>query len=91
MKEGGPATRDRLTFIFRLCTSRRPTSRELSLLHAEYNDRLEEFQNTPQSATAYLNGGGVRKADASLDPAQLAAFAAVSSLILNLDESISKS
>ena len=91
MKEGGTETRDRLAYAFRLSTSRRATGRELSILHAEFNDRLEEFKQSPDSAKAYLTGGGARKVDANLDSAQLAAFAAVSSLILNLDESISKS
>ncbi len=60
-------------------------------LHVEFNIRLEEFKASPEATTAYLDGGGVRKPDPDLDQAELAAFAALCSLILNLDESISKS
>ncbi len=91
MKEGGAETRDRLGLAFRLATSRSPSRRELAILHTEFNDRLEEFQRQPDTARAYLAGGGAHKPDPQLDPAELAAYAAVSSLILNLDESISKS
>ncbi len=91
MKEGGASTQERLAFSFRLSTSRRPSQRELTILHSEFNDRLEEFKSKPDEAKAYLAGGGERKPDPALDPAELAAYAAISSLILNLDESISKS
>jgi len=91
MNEGGATTRERLTYVFRLCTSRRATKRELSILHAEFNDRLEEFKNEPERAKSYLAGGGQMKPDPTLDQTELAAYAAVSSLIFNLDESISKS
>ena len=51
----------------------------------------KEFENDLPRAKAFLAGGGSLKAAPDLDPAQLAAYAAVASLILNLDESISKS
>ena len=91
MKEGGADIHTRLAFAFRLSTSRPPSPAELSILHAEFKNRLEEFKANPGATTAYLNGGGARKPDPALDSAELAAFAALCSLILNLDESLSKS
>ena len=91
MKEGGDTPEKRLSFAFRLATSRAPTKAELTILLAEYSDRLREFQDTPERTRDYLTGIGTHKADPSLDPAQLAAFTATCSLILNLDEAISKS
>ena len=91
MKEGGESTESRLTYAFRLSTSRAATAPELTILVAEFKDRLSEFKKDPARAKDYLAGGGALKADPNLDPAQLAAYAAVASLILNLDESISKS
>ena len=91
MKEDGADIRTRLSSAFRLSTSRLPSPAELSILHAEFKNRLEEFEANPGATTAYLNGGGARKPDPALDQAELAAFAALCSLILNLDESISKS
>ncbi len=91
MKENGTDIRTRLSSAFRLSTSRLPSPAELSILHAEFKNRLKEFKANPEATTAYLNGGGARKPDPALDQAELAAFAALCSLILNLDESISKS
>jgi hypothetical protein len=91
MKEGGKSVESRLAFAFRLSTSRAASATELAILVAEFKDRLGEFQKDAGRTKAYLAGGGTLKADSDLDPTQLAAYAAVSSLILNLDESISKS
>ena len=76
---------------FRLSTSRHFHSPELEILRQEYVDRLQEFQANPEAAAKYVAGGGDRKPLKDLAPAELAAFAAVASLILNLDESLSAS
>ncbi len=91
MKEGGTLVESRLRYAFRLSTSRAATTEELSVLVAEFNDRLREFRTDAGTAKAYLAGGGAFKPDPELDAAELAAYSAVVSLILNLDESISKS
>ena len=91
MKEGGKSVESRLAYAFRLSTSRAATASERAILVAEFKDRLGEFEKDLPRAKAYLAGGGTLKAAPDLDPAQLAAYSAVASLILNLDESISKS
>ncbi|MDA7605421.1 DUF1553 domain-containing protein [Verrucomicrobiales bacterium] len=91
IREGGKSAEERIAFAFRLATSRKVTGKELRILLAEYSDRLAEFQSNKESAKAYLSGGGERQAPADIESAELAATAAVMSLILNLDESISKS
>jgi len=91
LREGGDSPEERLAYAFRLVTSRRSTERELSILLQEYDDRLGEFQADVDAAKSYLAGGGARKAADNLDAAELAAYAAVCSLIMNLDESISSS
>ena len=90
-REGGESAEDRLGYAFRLSTSRRATPGELKVLLAEYRERLNEFRDNPDAANAYIAGGGASPADSGITPQQLAAYAAVVSLILNLDESISKS
>jgi hypothetical protein len=90
IREGGGATADRIDYAFRLATSRRATHVEREILLAEFQDRLREFVATPELAKQYLAGGGQRPAPDDLEPSELAAYAAVSSLILNLDESMSK-
>lgn len=91
IREGGKSAAERIAFAFRLATSRKVKEKELRILLAEYSDRLAEFQSNEQSAKAYLAGGGERPAPAGVESTELAATAAVISLILNLDESISKS
>ena len=91
IRTGGDTAEQRIAFAFRLCTSRRATEREMAILQQEYRDRLQEFKANGEAAKSYLAGGGAKKAAEDLDPAELAAYAAVCSLILNLDESISAS
>ena len=90
IREGGDTAEDRIDYAFRLATSRRATHVERVILLAEFQDRLREFVATPELAKQYLAGGGQRPAPDDLKPSELAAYAAVSSLILNLDESMSK-
>lgn len=90
-REGGESAEERLAYAFRLSTSRRAKPAELKVLLAEYHERLNEFRTNPAAARDYIAGGGARPAVADIAPAELAACAAVVSLILNLDESISKS
>jgi hypothetical protein len=90
IREGGDEPVDRIKYAFRLATSRRATNVESGILLAEFHDRLREFVAAPELAKQYLAGGGQRPAPADLEPSELAAYAAVSSLILNLDESMSK-
>lgn len=91
MTEAEDDPKKRIGLAFRLATSREASRVELAILQAEFIDRLREFQDDPKRAAAYLAGGGARKADPKLDQAHLAAYAAVCSLILNLDEAMSKS
>jgi len=89
MSDGGESPAERLSYAFRLATSRRVKRQELDILVAEYSDRLTEFQADTELAARYLAGGGRHKPAAGVDHVRLAAYAAVCSLILNLDESIS--
>lgn len=90
IQEGGDHLDARLSFAFRLATSRKPTKDELTILKAEFNDRYREFNGDEEMTNRYLTGGE-HKTNKALDPAELASYAAVASMILNLDESISKS
>ena len=91
VRHGGDTVEERLAFAFRLATSRRALPIEIHILQQEHADRLREFRADLESAKHYLSGGGERKPPNDIDTAELAAYAAVCSLILNLDESISSS
>jgi hypothetical protein len=85
MKQAGPLPRDRLGLAFRLATGRPATGDELRILTDRYQRVLERFQRDPEAAQKLLaTGESVR--DSALDIAEHAAYTALASLILNLDE-----
>jgi hypothetical protein len=89
MREGGSAPADRITLAFRLCTGRAPNHLELNVLTAGYEDHLARFRGQPEAAAALASAGEAPR-DTSLDVAELAAYTAIASLVLNLDETITK-
>ena len=87
--EGGKDDDSRLAHAFRLATGRRPTGKEARVLRELLARRRAEFERSPQAAMKLLAVGESPR-DKRLDPAELAAWATVSSVILNLDETITK-
>ncbi len=79
----------RVTLTFRLLLARAPKPAELQLLTADLNDHLMRFRADAKAASA-LSRAGEAPVDATLDPAQLAAYTALAGLIFNLDEAITK-
>src|SRR5262245_8945536 len=89
MRECGESPESRITHAFRLVLARRPTDAELRILAAGYSDHLREFRHDPESAKRLLKVGE-SSIDPKLDRTELAAHAAIASLILNLDEAVTK-
>ncbi|MBI4905662.1 MAG: DUF1553 domain-containing protein [Acidobacteria bacterium] len=89
MKEGGRAPSERIAYGYRLTTSRVPRPREIEVLLGNYRNRLDYYQTNPEAARMLLKQGDSPR-DESLDASEVAAFANVASLILNLDETITK-
>jgi hypothetical protein len=89
MTEGGKTPEDRITRAFRLVTARRPRPVELQILQAGLEDHLARYRRDPKAALKLVSTGESRR-DEKLDVAELAAYTAVASLILNLDETITK-
>jgi hypothetical protein len=85
--ESEPAAR--LARAFRMATSRNPTAREAKVLLGLLTELQKDFSADAETASKYLTAGE-SKADASLEPTELAAFTAVTQLILNLDEVVTK-
>ena len=88
-KESALTPDARITFAFRLLTSRSPTAKELTVLRRLYAEQLESFRADEESASALLKVGE-SKFDPSLNKAELAATATLASAILNFDEAIQK-
>ncbi len=89
MREGGEESAARIAHAFRLATARRPCDDELKELVAVYGDHLKEFQGDVGAATRIVSAGESPR-DAALDVSVLAACTMVASLILNLDETLTK-
>ena len=81
--------KQRLIHAFRRVTGRRPQPEEAQILLNQLEWSMNEFSQNPAAAAALLAEGSAMPA-AALNPAELAAYASVCSLILNLDESLSK-
>ena len=87
--EGGTTPVQRLDFAFELVTARTPRADEVQLLTTLLEKRLAAHRDDPTAAQAFV-AVGASKPNAALDPVDLAAYANVASLILNLDETITR-
>jgi hypothetical protein len=87
MKEGGAAPRERIAFAFRAATARRP--KEVDILLDGFAKNLDSFKEKADAALKYVDHGEHPR-DPRLDVSELAAYTAVTSLILNLNETVMK-
>ena len=89
MKEGGTTPYQRISHGFRLVAAREPKPGEDRVLHDVYDRFLAKYTGDSDAATEFL-AEGESEYDQSLDPTVLASYAGIASLILNLDEVITK-
>jgi hypothetical protein len=87
--EGGRTAEERLAWAVRAATSRRPNEKELQVLSRNLKAQADYFTKNPREAERLLAVGKKRN-DQRLNKIELAAYAATASLILNLDEVITK-
>ncbi|MDX2034896.1 MAG: DUF1549 domain-containing protein [Blastocatellia bacterium] len=89
MKEGGTGDEARLVWAFRQATSRPPTEAERDALRRHLDAQRARYRGHAAEADRLL-AVGVRRNDPALDRAELAAFTVTASLLLNLDEVITR-
>ena len=89
IKEGGDNPDSRLRYGFRLATGRFPSAQEQQVLLDNFNYHCDYFSTDAKRVADYLSQG-VSPPDPALDSRELASYAAVASVILNLDEAITK-
>ncbi len=89
MREGGAAPRIRMDYIYRLALARPPRPAEQQVL-LETLERFETRYRADTKAAGEFLSNGDSPRDPALDPSELAAYAAVASLVLNFDETITK-
>jgi hypothetical protein len=89
LREGGASAEDQIRHGFLLVTARPPASDELAVIAGAHESFLDRFQHDLAGAMKLLATGEAPR-DSSLDPARHAAMTMTSSLLLNLDETLSK-
>ena len=80
---------EQINLAFRLAASRFPSQKELGILKSKRNEFLGEFNDHLDAANQLVSIGEFRPSD-NLNPVEHAAFTALCSMILNLDETINK-
>ncbi|MBI2481277.1 MAG: DUF1553 domain-containing protein, partial [Planctomycetia bacterium] len=88
--EGGSTDEQRLAFVFRLATGRPPSDAELSVMHAVLREQTELYQDKSEQAKQLLTNGD-QSWNSELDACELAAWTMIASMVLNLDETVTKS
>jgi len=92
VEEGGKSDHERATFAFRRCLSRTPTPEELSVL-IEMKTKTSQSVASDSAKALKLAGITAAKVNAIENlatPSELAGWVAVSRVLLNLDETITK-
>ena len=87
--EGGETIESRIAFAFRLATARKPTQGEVAVLQQVLDQHLADYKKD-KDATDKLLGVGSFKAKDCFDRSELAAWTTIASMILNLDETVTK-
>lgn len=89
IKEGGDTPEKRLAYAFRLATGREPAADEVAIM-VKVLQKHEAVYAADKPAAKKLLTIGVSPRDAAIPAEQLASYAMVCNLILNLDETMTK-
>jgi hypothetical protein len=89
MLSQGAGAEERLAAGFRRLTARAPKAREMAVLRGALDYHRDYFSTDAKRAEAYVRQGEWPVA-AGLDRRELASYMAVASLMLNMDETLSK-
>jgi mono/diheme cytochrome c family protein len=85
MMHAAPETDARIHHAFRLTLARDAFPEEIAICREVLENQLANYRVRPEEAKKYLSAGDSPR-DESFDPAELAAWAVLANLILNLDE-----
>jgi hypothetical protein len=89
LQEGGASLDQRITFAFRTVLGRLPKPRELAVLQDIHAKQLQRF-TADEAAAIKLLSVGESKRNEQLPPTELATWATLASVLLNLDETVTK-
>jgi hypothetical protein len=89
LTEGGSTPESRIAYAFRRTLGRRPTPVESKVLADGLRKRLVRYRATPEVAEKLLAIGDTPR-DKQLNAPELAAYTLTASVLLNLDETVTK-
>ena len=89
LREGGATDRERLGYGFLLATARPPSDSEAGILLGSLRRYRDRYETNPEDADRYL-ATGEHRSHAAVAAPELAAYTAVASMLLNLDETITR-
>lgn len=90
LDEGGDTTPAKLTYAFRRCLARPPAPAELDRLTSLLEQSKSMFEADP-AASAALSGSGTPGQGGAYSQAETAAWTVLANVLLNLDETLSRS
>jgi mono/diheme cytochrome c family protein len=89
LAEGGPSDEAKLRYGFQLVLARAPQAKELEVLKSSLSYHRDFFSSDPKRTEKFL-AKGESKLAAGIDLREQAAYMAIGSLLLNLDEAVTK-
>jgi hypothetical protein len=89
LKQGGSTIDEQIRFAFRRAAATQPSDRVLAIFVEALDEELQRFQQDTESATQLISTGDSAR-DESLNPAIHAAMTVVTSMILNLDQTLTR-
>jgi hypothetical protein len=89
MIASSPDSKERISFAYHAVLARDPKPSEAGVLLDALSKFKAGFEAGQNSASEYLSEGDSRST-VSVPPAELAAYAAVAGIVLNLDEAVTK-
>jgi hypothetical protein len=89
MMQHGSTVEERIAYGYQRATARPIADADLKVLLNGFNARLKKFKSNPEDAKSVISIGA-SKPDASLDPAELAAYTTTAEVLLNLDRVVTR-
>jgi hypothetical protein len=89
LSEGGSGAPQRIAFAFKTVLSRAPEAEELAIIQEQLDAHLVRYGNDAEASRLAISHGE-SKPKTSAAPSELAAYALVANMILNLDETLTR-
>jgi hypothetical protein len=89
LHEGGASVEERVAFGVKVVLARAPRAGEVAILERSHAEFAEYYRGHADEANRFISHGDSAP-DPRNDPADLAAYAAVASLLMNTDEAVTK-